>query len=210
MTDIIHAKNPKKIGKSTQKIYDYIISFSDRYGYPPTIREIMSHCNVKSTSTVFYHLTRLQDASMIQRFDAKNRAIVVTGRKSGSTNFLKIPIVGKVAAGVPVLAVENISDTIEIPDSIFNGTSLFLLRVRGDSMINAGILDGDLIAVNKQDDADNGEIVVAMIDDEATVKRFYRENGHIRLQPENDAYEPIIAKNVSIVGKVVGLIRNSI
>lgn len=210
MSDIKPAQKPIKIKGNTQKIYDYIISFADRHGYPPTIREIMAYANIKSTSTIFYHLTRLQQAGMIKRFDAKNRAIEIVGRKPVSANFLKLPIVGKVAAGVPILAVENITDTIEFPDSIFSGSSLFLLRVSGDSMINAGILDGDLIAVNKQDNADNGEIVVAMIDDEATVKRFYRERDHVRLQPENDAYAPIIAKDVAIVGKVVGLIRNSL
>ncbi len=210
MSDIIHSKNTENLGKTSQLIYDYIISFMDEHGYPPTIREIMAYSNIKSTSTIFYHLTRMQKLGLIKRYDAKNRAIEVVGRNTASRGLIKLPVVGKVSAGVPILAVENISDTIEFPDSIFSGSSLFLLRVKGDSMINAGILNGDLIAVNKQDDADNGEIVVAMIDDEVTVKRFYRENDHIRLQPENDAYMPIISSNVSIIGKVVGLIRDSL
>ena len=144
---------------------------------------------------------------MIKKAATKNRAIGISENRGKSTK--EIPVVGKVAAGVPILAVENIVDTITVPASLFVGSSLYFLRVKGDSMINAGILDGDLIAVNSQNTADNGEIVVAMIDEEATVKRFYKENGHIRLQPENEIYTPIIADNVTILGKVVGLVRNN-
>lgn len=195
---------------TTKRVYDFIVEFSDIHGYPPSVREIADATRIKSTSTVFYHLTKLEDAGALKKSGMKNRAIEILDKKSPSREVTAVPIVGKVAAGMPILAVENVTDTVELPTSFFPGTSLFLLRVQGDSMIDAGILDGDLIVVNKQNYADNGEIIVAMIDDEATVKRFFRESDHIRLQPENDAYEPIISDNVTVVGKVVGLIRKEI
>ena len=197
----------KTVKGTTKKVYDYIVKFTDEYGYPPSVREICSAMNLKSTSTAFYHINKLGDAGLIKKTATKNRAIGISENRGKSTK--EIPVVGKVAAGVPILAVENIVDTITVPASLFVGSSLYFLRVKGDSMINAGILDGDLIAVNSQNTAENGEIVVAMIDEEATVKRFYKENGHIRLQPENEIYTPIIADNVTILGKVVGLVRNN-
>ena len=197
----------KTVKGTTKKVYDYIVKFTDEYGYPPSVREICSAMNLKSTSTAFYHINKLGDAGLIKKAATKNRAIGISENRGKSTK--EIPVVRKVAAGVPILAVENIVDTITVPASLFVGSSLYFLRVKGDSMINAGILDGDLIAVNSQNTADNGEIVVAMIDEEATVKRFYKENGHIRLQPENEIYTPIIADNVTILGKVVGLVRNN-
>lgn len=214
MSDII-------IGK-TKAIFDFILAFTDEHGYQPSVREIAANTKIKSTSTVFYHLGKLEKAGLLKKCDSKNRAMEIIGRQSGQMkspaesdaendgHFVEIPIVGKIAAGYPILAVENISDTVKLPDSVFSGSSLFFLKVSGDSMVNAGILDGDLIAVNKQETADNGDIVVAMIDDEATVKRFFREKDHIRLQPENDKYEPILSRDVAVLGRVVGLIRNVI
>lgn len=200
-----------EIKGTTKRVYDYIVAFTADHGYPPSVREIADATKIKSTSTVFYHMTKLENAGALKKSGMKNRAIEILDKKpGGSHGITEVPIVGKVAAGVPILAVENITDTIELPQSFFAGSSLFLLRVQGDSMVDAGILDGDLIVVNKQSNADNGEIVVAMIDEEATVKRFFREKDHIRLQPENDAYAPIITDSAVVLGKVVGLIRKDI
>lgn len=201
----------KEIRGTTKKVYDYIAEFSEENGYPPSVREIARDVGIKSTSTVFYHLEKLEKAELLKRSGTKNqnRAISLSSRRS-SHAVRSLPLVGKVAAGLPITAIENITDTLELPDSIFSGDSLFLLRVQGDSMKNAGILNGDLIAVNKQEDARNGDIVVAMLDGEATVKRFYHEENAIRLQPENESYEPIISKDIKVIGKVVGLIRSSI
>ncbi len=202
--------NDKKLkpNGTTMRVYDYIIAYSDKHGFPPSVREIASTIKLKSTSTVFYHISKLEQSGLLKRDPYKNRAIEIAGRAT-STPLLSVPIVGKVAAGSPILAVENITDTVDLPADLFGGTSLFLLKVQGDSMIDAGILDGDMVVVDKRETADNGEIVVAMIEDEATVKRFYREQDKIRLQPENKNYEPIIVReDVSIVGKVIGLIRD--
>lgn len=201
---------------TTQKVYDYIIEYSEQHGYQPSLREIAEETGIKSASTIFYHIEKLERLGLVKKSASKNRAIEVTGRKISSpepanecSDMTTIPVLGRVAAGQPVLAVENISDNIAVSNDLFRGTSLFFLRVKGDSMVNAGILEGDLIAVNKQDSADNGDIVVAMLDDEVTVKRFYREPDCIRLQPENDKYEPIRGRDISVVGKVVGLIRSA-
>ena len=199
-----------EIKGTTKRVYDFIVDFSDDHGYPPSVREIADSTKIKSTSTVFYHLTKLENAGALKKSGMKNRALEILDKKPSRSGMTEVPVVGKVAAGFPILAVENITDTLELPKSFFSGTSLFLLRVQGDSMINAGILDGDLIVVNKQNNADNGDIVVAMIEEEATVKRFFRENNYIRLQPENDAYEPIISNETVVIGKVVGLIRKEI
>lgn len=202
--------NDKKLkpNGTTMRVYDYIIAYSDKHGFPPSVREIATTIKLKSTSTVFYHISKLEQSGLLKRDPYKNRAIEITGRAT-SKPLLSVPIVGKVAAGSPILAVENITDTVDLPADLFGGTSLFLLKVQGDSMIDAGILDGDMVVVDKRETADNGEIVVAMIEDEATVKRFYREQDKIRLQPENKNYEPIIVReDVSIVGKVIGLIRD--
>lgn len=199
-----------EIKGTTKRVLDFIVEFVDAHGYPPSVREIAEATKVKSTSTVFYHMTKLENAGALKKCGMKNRAIEIIGKKASGHNTIEVPVVGKVAAGYPILAVENIMDTIELPKSYFAGSSLFMLRIQGDSMMNAGIFDGDLIVVNKQSNADNGDVVVAMIDDEATVKRFYRERDHIRLQPENEAYDPIISSDIVVVGKVVGLIRKDI
>ena len=194
----------EEIKGTTKQIYDYIISYVNSHGFPPSVREICQAVKIKSTSTAFYHINKLDKCGYLKKSATKNRALEICDRADlKQTN--GIPIVG------PILAVENIVDTIELPESFFSGSSLFFLRVQGDSMVKAGIFDGDLIAVNKQESAENGEIVVAMVDDEATVKRLFVGKDCVRLQPENDAYESIIVDgDVSIVGKVVGLIRQNV
>lgn len=193
-----------------QFIYDTV---ADR-GFPPTVREIGNAVNLSSTSTVHGHLERLEKKGFLLKDPAKPRALEVTeeglnalGVKSG-----KIPVVGTVTAGQPILAVQDIDDYFPLPPDLQNEQGdLFMLRVHGRSMINAGILDGDQVIVRRQATADNGEIVVAMTEDnEATVKRFYKEDGHYRLQPENDTMDPIILDQVQILGKVVGLYRSQI
>lgn len=202
---------------TTKKVYDYIVEYSNEHGYQPSLREIADVTGIKSASTIFYHIEKLEKSGLVKKSAAKNRAIELMARShkdefanKSSAETSNIPVLGKVAAGQPVLAVENISDTIIVSNDLFHGSSLFFLKVKGDSMINAGIFEGDLIAVNKQESANNGDIVVAMLDDEVTVKRFYRETDYIRLQPENDKYEPIKSANISVIGKVVGLIRSVI
>ena len=179
-----------------EKILNYIKEQIKDTGYPPSIREICAAVGFKSTSSVHQYIQRLADKGYISKKDLKTRAIRV---------------VGKVAAGAPILAQENIEDYFSIGESFFTKDALkndnFILRVQGQSMINVGINDGDYIIVSKQDTARNGQIVVALIDNEATVKTFYKEKDHIRLQPENDTMDPIIVKDVKILGKVVGLVR---
>lgn len=190
-----------------ERVLNYIKEQIRDTGYPPSVREICAALNFKSTSSAHQYIWRLADKGYISKKDLKTRAMKVVGTEST----IPLPIVGKVAAGEPILAQENIEEYFSIGESFFNKDSLkndnFILTVQGESMINIGINDKDYIIVSKQSTAKNGEIVVAMIDGEATVKTFYREKDHIRLQPENDTMEPIISKNVDIVGKVVGLFR---
>lgn len=172
------------------------------------MREICEATGLKSTSTVHGHLTRLEKKGYIRRDPSKPRAIEIVDEEFYvHRNVVQLPLVGKVTAGEPILAVENIEETMTLPYDLVGTEDAFLLRVRGDSMIEAGIFDNDIIIVRRQNVAENGDIVVALIDDEATVKRFYKEHDHIRLQPENKAMEPIIVKDVKILGKVIGLIR---
>ena len=189
------------------QVYNYVKNYLEQNSFPPSVREICAEVGIKSTATAYAYLEKLQKQGLITKTPDKKRAFSLTQK---ANTYESIPLVGVVTAGVPILAVENVADNIEVSANVFRGNSLFFLNVRGDSMINAGILDGDLIAVNKQDDANNGDIVVAMLDGEATVKRFYREPDCIRLQPENDAYEPIRRRDITVVGKVVGLIRSSV
>lgn len=204
----------KATEKKLQNIYDFMVEFSKENSYLPSIREICSKFNVKSTATVCYYLTKLEEKGFIKRSKTKNRAIELLKEKPSAAQgfvrkFNELPVVGKVAAGSPILAVENIEDVLIIPPELFGSDSeQFVLNVSGDSMINAGILSGDKIIVKKQETAENGEIVVAMIDGNATVKRFYKEDTRVRLQPENDFMQPIYSDHVDIVGKVIGLIRN--
>lgn len=193
----------------TEKVLEFIQSFTEKNSYPPSVRDMCQGLNISSTATIVYHLRKLEKQGKLNRDSKKNRAIEIVGQEKAPLK-KKIPIVGKVAAGTPILATENIEDTISFSDNVFGGEQdeLFILNVQGESMINAGIFDGDKIVVHKQATAETGEIVVAMVEDSATVKRFYKENGHIRLQPENDYMDPIIVEDAVILGKVVGLIRN--
>jgi len=180
-------------------------------GYPPSVREICKGVNLKSTSTVHRHLERLETKGYIRRDPTKPRAIEILDNSDDNLfqpkKTVDIPIIGKVTAGEPVLAVEHIEDTFPVPMELAERGPLFMLRVQGDSMIEAGILDGDYVIVKQQNDAINGDVVIALIDNEATIKRFYKEKNYIRLQPENQSMEPIIVKDVKILGKVIGLYR---
>ena len=190
-----------------KRVLEYIKEQIRTTGYPPSVREICSALGFKSTSSAHQYIWRLAEKGYISKKDLKTRAIKIVGTEST----IALPVVGKVAAGEPILAQENIEDYFSIGESFFTKDSLthdnFILKVQGESMVNAGICDGDYIIVSRQDVARNGQIVVAMIDGEATVKTFYKEKNYIRLQPENDDMEPIIANNVQIIGKVIGLFR---
>ncbi|WP_326716661.1 transcriptional repressor LexA [Vagococcus jeotgali] len=192
----------------------YIYEQVEEKGYPPTVREIGTAVNLSSTSTVHGHLSRLEKKGLIQRDPTKPRAIELTdeGLKLIGVKSPFIPMLGVVTAGEPILAVEEASDFFPLPPDLkYEENSLFMLTIRGESMINAGIFDGDHVIVRKQSQANNGDIIIAMTDDnEATCKRFFKEDHYIRLQPENDTLEPIILDNVSVLGKVVGLYRNHI
>ena len=197
--------NPR--GESQEKIYEYIKKVVRDKGYPPSVREICEATGLRSTSTVHAHLKRLEKRGIISRDSMKPRAISLATEAQIADAVSSVPVVGRVTAGIPILATENIEEYISVPNVLLGDGEHYILGVRGESMINAGIMDGDYVIIKKQREANNGDIVVAMIDDEATVKRFYRENGHIRLQPENPTMEPIICKQVVILGKVVSLYR---
>jgi repressor LexA len=199
-------KRPR--GDNQRKILEFIKSEIQNKGYPPSVREICEAVGLSSTSTVHGHLTRLQKKGLLNRNPMKPRAMEVIGDPSFSRkDMLSIPIVGHVTAGTPILAQENIEDSMLLSQDFLGEGEHFILSVRGESMINIGILDGDFVVVHKQVHANNGEIVVAMIEDEATVKRYYKEDGHFRLQPENDTMEPIIVPEIVVLGKVVSLFR---
>ena len=197
-----------------QEIWNFLVEYVDGHGYPPTVREIGEHVGLASPSTVHAHLANLERAGLLRRDPTKPRALELIGRESAESkpaaiDAVRLPLVGEIAAGGPLLAEQNVEDYLALPKSTKGD---FLLRVKGDSMIGAGILDGDLVIVQSTQDARNGEIVVALAGDdesadEATVKTFYREAGRIRLQPENDALEPIYAKHVDVIGRVVGVFR---
>lgn len=192
-----------------RRVYDYIDMTLRKNGYSPSIRDIQEALGIKSTSTVNAYLDRLEEKGAISRTASKSRTVRTNPLGVEAPDTVKIPLVGRVAAGVPILATEQIERYIDFPalGRSFAPGSLYALRIKGQSMINAGINDGDIVICQKQPVAENGTIVVALIEDEATVKTFYKENGHIRLQPENDAMEPIIVDNVIILGKVVALVR---
>jgi len=190
------------------EIYKFLLDFTGKKGYPPSVREICEAVSLKSTSTVHGHLKRLEKKGLIKRDPTKPRALEIIELNALKREMLNIPIVGKVTAGLPILATENIEDTFAMPmDFIKHDRELFILKVSGESMINIGVRDGDLAIIEQADSASNGEVVVALIDDEATIKRFFKENNHIRLQPENDTMDPIIVDSCSILGKLVGLFR---
>jgi repressor LexA len=196
-----------------QEIMDFILKEVEKKGYPPSVREIGEAVGLSSSSSVHAQLEKLEQLGYLRRDPTKPRAIEVLYGGSDSfherlfKDMINVPIVGAVTAGEPILAEQNIQDYFPIPKDFTRTEDVFMLRVKGESMINAGIFDGDLVIVNKESTASNGEIVVALLEDQATVKRFFKERNHIRLQPENERYEPIIATNVQILGKVVGLVR---
>lgn len=191
-----------------RQILEFIRRTVQRRGYPPSVREIGEAVGLSSSSTVHGHLARLEEKGYVRRDPTKPRAIELLGAPLGvRKDIVYVPMLGRVPAGQPLLAVQNIEDFFPMPRDFTEFDDVFMLRVRGDSMKDAGILDGDYVVVRPQASARNGEIVVALVDDEATVKRFYRENDRIRLQPENPHYSPIVAREVQIVGRVIGLLR---
>jgi repressor LexA len=197
--------------KRQQEIFDFIKRYSAKYGYPPTVRDIGKAVGLASSSTVHAHLSNLEKIGLLRRDPSKPRALVMLDRAvEGVRDIVRpsgLPLVGHVAAGQPVLAEENIEDYVDVPEAAGGAEGEYLLRVRGDSMRDAGILQGDFVVVRPQDTAENGEVVVAMVGEEATVKRFFRENDHVRLQPENRSMKPIRSKEVRVLGRVVGLLR---
>lgn len=206
-------KNKKRRHGETQGIIlQYIQEQIEERGFPPSVREICDATGLKSTSTVHGHLKRMEKAGLLQRDSMKPRAMTLLQQspsREDRTSVRLIPLLGPVAAGSPILAEENINDTLPVPGCFLNkGGEYFALIVRGESMIDAGILSGDYLIVKKQPTANNGDIVVALIEDDATVKRYYKENGHFRLQPENAAMKPIIVNELSILGKVVSIYRD--
>ena len=190
------------------EIYEFLKIYTENKGYPPSVREICEAVNLRSTSTVHGYLKKLEKKALIKRDPTKPRALEIIEISNSKKEMLNIPIIGKVTAGAPILATENIEDTFPIPiDYIKHNDELYILKVTGNSMINAGINDGDYAIIEKSPTANNGDIVVALIENEATIKTFYKEKDHIRLQPENDALEPIISKDAKILGKVSGVFR---
>ncbi len=199
-----------KISAKQREILEYIKSEIIKKGYPPAVREICEAVSLKSTSSVHSHLETLEKNGYIRRDPTKPRAIEIVDNdfNFNRKGIIKVPIIGTVAAGQPLLAVENIDGYFPLLAENLPNDELFMLRVQGESMVNAGIFNGDKILIQKQETAQNGDIVVALVEDSATVKRFYKEDGHFRLQPENDTMKPIIVDDVSIVGKVIGLFRS--
>lgn len=195
--------------KRQKEIFDFIRKYAAKTGYPPTVREIGKAVGLHSSSTVHAHLANLEKIGLLRRDPSKPRAIELLFEKAKRTvrPSYELPLIGQVAAGEPILAEENIDEYLEIPDVIGGEDGDYILQIRGESMKNAGILEGDYVVVRPSDDADNGEIVVALIGEEATVKRIYRESDHIRLQPENDEMDPILTTEVRVLGRVVGVFR---
>lgn len=208
----------KPLTARQQSVYDYIESYIAQKGFGPTVREIAEAVHLSSPSTVHVHLKTLEEKGYIVRDQRKSRSISLASKhhqpetfgSEGSNNNLELPLIGNVAAGEPILAEQNIESSMSLPTELVGDSASFILSVHGDSMIEAGINDGDYVVVKQQQVARNGEIVVALIEDGATVKRFYKENDHIRLQPENSTMEPIITRDCAIAGKVVAVLRKVI
>lgn len=217
-------KNTKKITKKQKAVLDFIAKTIDETGIAPTVRDICEGLGLSSPSTVHVHLKTLEDKGLIHRDPLKSRCITIVGHERNAaeerrrdeppvgvgefSSIVSLPVVGNVAAGQPILADQNITETIPLPTEIVGDSSSFLLKVRGDSMIEIGINDGDYVVVKEQPTANNGDVVVAIVEDGATVKTFYKERDHVRLQPENSSMDPIIVReNVSIAGKVVAVFR---
>jgi repressor LexA len=210
------AEGDQVLTERQRQILDFVTKYADAHGYPPTVREIGEAVGLASPSTVHAHLANLERAGFLRRDPTKPRAIELRREPRApavaDSEVHKLPLVGEVAAGGPLLAEENIEDYVAVPEPLSRGGEEFLLRVKGDSMVDAGILDGDIAVVQRQQDARDGDIVVALAGDdesadEATMKRFFNEDGRIRLQPENEALEPIYAAYVQILGKVIGVFR---
>ncbi len=215
------ARNKDELSGRQKDIMEFIKRETKHHGYPPSVREIGDAVGLRSSSTVHGHLSKLEKLGLIRRDPTKPRAIeildpsfyqdsiydLLAAQQRMETNLVSVPVVGRVAAGRPILATENVEDYFPLPKSFAHGNDAFMLRVKGDSMVEAGILNGDYVVVKPQRVADDGDIVVALIGDEATVKRFFREKETIRLQPENRLMEPIYARDVQVVGRVVGVLR---
>src|SRR5215218_3630986 len=208
----------KDLTKRQQEIFEFIKKYSAMHGYPPTVRDIGKAVGLASSSTVHAHLANLEKVGLLRRDPSKPRAIEMLDKAAGAAGGVVdavksvvtpsgLPLVGQVAAGSPILAEENIEDYVSVPEIAGGEDGEYLLRIRGDSMHNAGILEGDFVVVRPQDTAGDGEIVVALVGEEATVKRFFKESDHVRLQPENDAHEPIRSRDVRVMGRVVGVFR---
>jgi repressor LexA len=194
--------------KRQKEIFDFIRRYASRYGYPPTVREIGKAVGLHSSSTVHAHLANLEKVGLLRRDPTKPRAIeLLVDKAKKAMRGPGLPVIGRVAAGEPILAEENIEEYVEVPEAIGGDESDYVLRVQGDSMRDAGILEGDYVVVKSADDATNGEIVVALLGEEATVKRFFREKDRVRLQPENKAYKPIRTRDAQLLGRVVGVFR---
>jgi len=200
---------PESLTPRQQQILNYIKNQIKNTGYPPSVREIGHAVGLKSSSTVHAHLVQLEEKGYLRKDPTKPRAIipVSTPEEQSLTEIVSLPLIGQVAAGVPILAEQNIDAYIPVPTELIGGGNHFILKVRGDSMIDAGILDGDYLIVRQQADANNGEIVVAIVEDEATVKRLFKHDDYVELRPENQAMQPIIVPHAVIAGKVAGLLR---
>jgi repressor LexA len=205
------------VSKRQREIYDFVVAYARKHGYPPTVREIGAEVGLASPSTVHVHLAKLEEAGYLRRDPSKPRALELVGPDRSSppsqSDVHVLPLVGEIAAGGPLLAEENVEDYIGVPEPLARGDGEFLLRVTGESMIEAGIMPGDVVIVQRQETAQNGDVVVALVGDdesanEATVKTFHRDGGRIRLQPENAAMEPLYPEHVQILGRVIGLFRS--
>ncbi len=201
-------KDDKALNQKEQLVFDFIKNYIKENSYPPAIRDIVSGTNFNSTSTVSAYLDKLEAKGYISRKNLTTRSIEILDNKFYKKEYNEIPLLGQVSAGLPIFADENVEEMYPLPTNINYSDGIFMLRIKGDSMIEKGILNGDLVIVKEQKTARNGEVVIALIDEEATCKTFYKEKGYIRLQPENDSYEPIILDDVTILGKVIGLYRN--
>lgn len=188
--------------RNEEVVFAFIQKFITENGYAPCVREVCSACNIKSTATVFNIINRLKERGLLEKSEVKRRAIALKSKT------VSVPVVGTVAAGQPIFATENVEGYVSLPENFFAGGELFMLNVQGSSMIKIGMFDGDKVVVRKQSTAENGDIVVALVDDSATVKRFYKKDGKFILHPENDDMQDFIFDEVSVMGKVVGLIRN--
>jgi repressor LexA len=209
---------PKDLTKRQQEIFEFIKKYSAKHGYPPTVRDIGKAVGLASSSTVHAHLANLEKVGLLRRDPSKPRAIEMLDKAAGAAGGVVdavksvvsqggLPLVGQVAAGQPILAEENIEEYVPVPELAGGDEGEYVLRIRGDSMKNAGILEGDYVVVRRQDTATDGEIVVALVGEDATVKRFFREEDHVRLQPENELMEPIRSREVRVLGRVVGVLR---